>query len=95
MERDVIMRAIVTVIGMDKIGIIAKVSNLLAQTNANILDISQTILGEYFTMMMLIDLDKVEITLEELKNSLGLLGDSLGVSIKLQHEDIFRSMHRI
>lgn len=89
------MRAIITVIGMDKIGIIAKVSNLLVEYNVNILDISQTILGEYFTMMMLVDLEKVDLSLEEMKDGLSEAGDSLGVSVKLQHEDIFRSMHRI
>ncbi len=89
------MRAIITVIGTDKIGIIARVSNLLAECNVNILDISQTILGEYFTMMMLVDLEQIESPLEEIKDKLNKTGDSLGVSIKLQHEDIFRSMHRI
>ncbi|MFP4016735.1 MAG: ACT domain-containing protein [Halanaerobiales bacterium] len=89
------MRAIITVIGMDKIGIIARVSTLLAENKVNILDISQTILGEYFTMMMLVDLENIESPLEELKEKLNQTGESLGVSIKLQHEDIFRSMHRI
>ncbi|MFP4660583.1 MAG: ACT domain-containing protein [Halanaerobiales bacterium] len=89
------MRAIITVIGMDKIGIIARVSTLLAEKKVNILDISQTILEEYFTMMMLVDLENIESPLEELKEKLNQTGESLGVSIKLQHEDIFRSMHRI
>lgn len=89
------MRAIITVIGMDKIGIIARVSNVLAESGVNILDISQTILEEYFTMMMLVELDQVEISLDELKERLNSAGEELGVSIKLQHEDIFRSMHRI
>ncbi|HHU93196.1 MAG TPA: ACT domain-containing protein [Halanaerobiaceae bacterium] len=89
------MRGIITVIGMDKIGIIARVSTLLAQSKINILDISQTILGEYFTMMMLVDLENMELSLEEMKEKLNELGEELEVSIKLQHEDIFRSMHRI
>ncbi len=89
------MRAIITVIGMDKKGIIAKVSNILAESDVNILDISQTILDEYFTMMMLVDLENINSTLEELKEKLIQSGKSLGVSIKLQHEDIFKSMHRI
>ncbi|MFW6264812.1 MAG: ACT domain-containing protein [Bacillota bacterium] len=89
------MQAIITVIGMDKIGIIAKVSNVLAANNVNILDISQTILGDYFTMMMLVDLEKTELPLDELKVILNKTGEELGLSIKLQHEDIFRSMHRI
>ncbi len=89
------MRAIITVIGMDKKGIIAKVSNILAESDVNILDISQTILDEYFTMIMLVDLENINSTLEELKEKLIQSGKSLGVSIKLQHEDIFKSMHRI
>lgn len=89
------MRAIITVVGKDRVGIIAGVSNLLADTNVNILDISQTILQEYFTMIMLVDLSNMNATLEELKNKLNQKGDELGVSIKLQHEDVFRAMHRI
>ena len=89
------MRAIITVVGMDKIGIIARISNVLAESGVNILDISQTILDEYFTMMMLVDLESVEISLDKLKDRLNQTGEELGVSIKLQHEDIFRSMHRI
>ncbi|MFI5358572.1 MAG: ACT domain-containing protein [Halanaerobiales bacterium] len=89
------MRGIITVIGMDKIGIIAGVSTLLAECKINILDISQTIMGEYFTMIMMVDMEKMELSLEEVKDRLNKLGEELGVSIKLQHEDIFRSMHRI
>jgi len=89
------MRAIITVIGVDQIGIIAEVSTLLAEKKVNILDINQTILDEYFTMTMLVDLESLEISLEELKKGLNKKGEKLGVSIKLQHEDIFRSMHRI
>lgn len=89
------MRAIITVIGVDQIGIIAEVSTLLAEKRVNILDINQTILDEYFTMTMLVDLESLEISLEDLKKELNKKGEKLGVSIKLQHEDIFRSMHRI
>ena len=89
------MKAIITVIGVDQIGIIAEVSTLLAEKKANILDISQTILDDYFTMTMLVDLENLEISLEDLKKDLKIKGEKLGVSIKLQHEDIFRSMHRI
>lgn len=89
------MRAIITVIGKDRKGIIAGVSNVLSENNVNILDISQTILQEYFTMMMLVDLSQLSITLKELITKLDEEGDRLGVSIKVQHEDIFRSMHRI
>lgn len=89
------MKAIISVIGLDQIGIIAEVSTVLAEEQVNILDISQTILNDYFTMTMLINLDSVNISLEELKSKLQNTGDKLGVSIKLQHEEIFRSMHRI
>ncbi|MFW5981256.1 MAG: ACT domain-containing protein [bacterium] len=89
------MQAIITVIGMDKIGIIAKVSAVLSDDNVNILDITQTILGDYFTMMMLVDLANTDIPLDQLKEKLDKIGEELGLSIKLQHEDIFRSMHRI
>lgn len=89
------MRAIISVIGVDQIGIIAKVSTLLAEKKVNVLDISQTILDDYFTMTMLVDLESLEISLENLQNKLKEKGEELGVSIKLQHEDIFRSMHRI
>ncbi|MBN2737578.1 MAG: ACT domain-containing protein [Spirochaetales bacterium] len=89
------MRAMVTVVGQDKIGIIAKLSQLLAEAKVNILDISQTILQEYFTMMMLVDLKAMKVELKELRKELDELGQSLGLSIIIQHEDIFRAMHRI
>ncbi len=89
------MRAIITVIGKDRKGIIAGVSTILSDSDANILDISQTILQEYFTMMMLVDLSAMNISLVELKDILDEKGLNLGVSIKVQHEDIFHSMHRI
>jgi len=89
------VKAIITVIGVDQMGIIAEVSTLLAKNKVNILDINQTILDEYFTMTMLVDLEKLEISLEKLKEKLNEKGEELGVSVKLQHEDIFRSMHRI
>ncbi|MDI3546748.1 MAG: hypothetical protein PWR10_400 [Halanaerobiales bacterium] len=89
------MKAIITVIGKDKIGIIAGVSQVLAENKVNILDISQTILQDYFTMMMLVDLSRATLPLDELKENLDKTGESLGVSIKLQREDVFKSMHRI
>lgn len=89
------MKAIITVIGEDKVGIIAKVSSLLASTNVNILDISQTVLQDYFTMMMLVDISELNIPQDKLNEELDRVGKELDLSIKLQHEDIFRSMHRI
>ena len=89
------MRAIITVIGKDRKGIIAGVSTVLADNGINILDISQTIMQGYFTMMMLVDLSDMKFSLAELSPLLEDEGRELGVSIKVQHEDIFQSMHRI
>jgi ACT domain-containing protein len=89
------MRAIITVIGKDRRGIIAGVSTILADNDINILDISQTIMQEYFTMMMLVELSEMMVSLAELIELLQHKGQELGVSIKVQHEDIFQSMHRI
>lgn len=89
------MKAVITVIGKDKVGIIAGVSNILAQSNVNILDISQTIMQELFTMIMLVDISKVDSDFSRLASSLDKKGQELGVTIKIQHEDIFNSMHRI
>ncbi len=89
------MKAIVTVIGKDKSGIIANVSGLLAEKNINIEDISQTIMQGFFTMIMLVEIETKKISIEELKNELDGLGNKVGVKIILQHEDIFNAMHRI
>ena len=89
------MRAIITVIGKDRKGIIAGVSTVLADNGINILDISQTIMQGYFTMMMLVELSDMKFSLAELSPLLEDEGRELGVSIKVQHEDIFQSMHRI
>ena len=89
------MRAIVTVIGKDKPGIISKVSAALAESNVNIEDISQTIVQGNFTMIMLCDLSGAKINLKELKGALVDLGEKIGVSIHVQHEDIFNAMHKI
>jgi len=89
------MRAVVTVVGKDRIGIIAGVSTILAENNANILDISQTILQEYFTMMMIVDVSRIKTSFQELQQLLEKKGTEMGLSIRMQHEDIFNSMHRI
>ena len=89
------MRAIVTVIGKDQVGIIAAVCTLLAEQNVNVLDISQTILQEYFTMIMLVDLSALTIPFQELSASLAAAGEEKGLSIRIQREDIFNAMHRI
>jgi ACT domain-containing protein len=89
------MRAIVTVIGKDQVGIIANVCSLLASYDVNILDISQTILQEYFTMFMLVDTSACPISFDELSKALKANGEEKGLSIRIQREDIFEAMHRI
>jgi ACT domain-containing protein len=88
-------RVIVTVIGHDRVGIIARVSGLLADANANILDISQTLLQEMFTMIMMVDVSSSPVGFDELKRRLRELGTELGLAIDAQHEDVFRYMHRV
>lgn len=89
------MRAVITVIGKDTTGIIAKVSNMLFENNINILDISQTVLQDFFTMIMIVDIEKSSIKFEDMLNQLNMLGKEMGLSIRIQHEDIFNSMHNI
>ncbi len=88
-------RAVVTVLGGDKVGIVAEVTDLLAKHNANIADISQTLLEDLFAMMMLVELDDADTDFEELNQKLETKGEELGVKIMLQHEKVFRYMHRI
>ena len=89
------MKAVITVIGKDRVGIICSVSNILAKANINILDISQTIMQDIFTMIMLVDISNSAADFTSIKKDLENLGDELGLSIRIQHEDIFNSMHRI
>jgi ACT domain-containing protein len=89
------MKAIVTVIGQDKPGIIAKVSTALAENTVNIEDISQTIMQGSFTMLMLCDLSKSSLKIKELGALLTELGQNIGVSIHVQNQDIFNAMHKI
>lgn len=89
------MRAVVTVMGVDRKGIIAKVSTCLSENNINILDINQTIMQDIFTMVMLVDLAETESKFAKVSAELSNLGEELGLEIRIQHEDIFRSMHRI
>ncbi|NMB97659.1 MAG: ACT domain-containing protein [Clostridiaceae bacterium] len=89
------MKAVITVIGKDKVGIIAAISAILAASNVNILDISQTIMDEYFTMIMLIEISNLNISFNELAEKLESKGKELALSVRIQHEDIFNSMHRI
>ena len=87
------MKAVVTVVGKDRVGIIAKVSTLFCNNNVNILDISQTIMRDMFTMIMLVEL-KTD-SLKKVNEELSLLGEEMNLSIHLQNEELFNSMHRI
>jgi ACT domain-containing protein len=89
-------RAIVTILGLDRVGIIAAITNILADANVNILDISQSVLrDEVFTMIMMVDLAKARVPYEELAQALRDKGRELAVQVEVQREDIFKAMHRI
>ncbi|WP_457612012.1 ACT domain-containing protein [Methanocaldococcus sp.] len=89
------MRVVVSVIGKDKPGIVAGISGVLAENNANILDISQTIMDDLFAMIMLVDISNIKKEFSQLKKELEEKGKELGVEVIVQHEDIFKYMHRI
>lgn len=89
------MKAIVTVTGKDTTGIIAKVCTMLAENNVNILDISQTVMQQYFTMTMLVDLETSEKSVTQLSEELEALGKTMGLVIRTQREDIFDLMYRV
>ncbi len=89
------MKAIITVLGCDRVGIIAGITASLAKNNINILDISQTIMQDIFTMIMLTDISDSRKTLSEVEDEMEALAKEIGVSITVQHADIFHSMHRI
>ena len=88
-------KAVITVVGKDTVGIIAKVCTYLADNQVNILDISQTIVQGYFNMMMIVDTNASKKEFKTLSEELVKLGEEIGVVISLQHEDIFNMMHRI
>ena len=88
-------KTIITVVGKDTVGIIAKVCTYLADNNVNILDISQTIVQGFFNMMMVADATKSPKATDQIADELAKLGEEIGVSILCQHEDIFNMMHRI
>lgn len=89
------MKAVVTVTGKDSMGIIAKVSALCTEYDANIVDISQTVMQEYFAMIMLVDLERMESPFGSFAEALENLADQSGLKIHAMHEDVFQSMHRI
>ncbi|MCI8837823.1 MAG: ACT domain-containing protein [Hungatella sp.] len=88
-------RTIITVVGKDTVGIIAKVCTYLAENQVNILDISQTIVQEFFNMMMIVDMEKSTKPFETVSADLEKIGENIGVRIKCQREEIFTKMHRI
>ena len=89
------MKAIVTVVGRDRVGIIAGVCTALADFNVNVLDISQTVMQGYFTMMMAAEVSECNVPLAELCSRMETIGRDMGLSIRVQREDIFQAMHRI
>ena len=89
------MKAIVTVVGKDRVGIIAGVCVALAKYNVNVLDISQTVMQGYFTMMMATDVSESNIPMAQLATEMENIGRDMGLSIRIQREDIFEAMHRI
>ena len=89
------MKAILTVIGRDQVGIIAAVCALLSEKNVNVMDISQTIMQEYFTMIMLVDVSAANVPFAQLKEELTAAGEARNLDIRIQREDIFNAMHRI
>lgn len=88
-------KTIITVVGKDTVGIIARVCSYLAENNINILDISQTIVNGYFNMMMVTDASAACKSAVEIADEMELLGEQMGLSIRCMHEDIFNTMHRI
>ncbi len=88
-------KAIITVLGKDKVGIIAKTCVFLADKEVNVLEISQTIVEGFFNMIMIVDITNTTCELSELADGLEKLGEEIGVIIKFQREEIFESMHRI
>lgn len=89
------MKAIVSVIGLDKPGIVATVSTILADHNVNITDISQSYAQEFFTMIMVVDFERSNSTIKQVNEDLKKAGEKIGIFMSIQHEDIFRAMHRI
>jgi len=89
------MKAVITVLGKDRVGIIAGIATALAENRVNILDISQTIVQDYFTMIMIVELLDDSLTIPQLAKILDEVGVQLGVQIRVQHEAVFSAMHRI
>jgi ACT domain-containing protein len=89
------MRAVITVIGKDVVGILAKVSNICSDNNINITEVTQSVLQDVFAMIMLVDISSSKITCAELSDKMNVLGENLGLTIHVMHENLFNSMHKI
>jgi ACT domain-containing protein len=89
------MKAVITVIGHDSVGIIAKVSALCTKHNANIVDITQSVLSDYFAMIMLVQIDKLNLSFAEFADVLAAMGKESALDVRVMHEDIFNTMHHI
>jgi UPF0237 protein cthe_0409 len=89
------IKAVLTVIGCDRVGIIAAITGYLAQVNVNVLDISQTIMDDIFTMVMLVDVSAASENFNNIAGKIKKMGSELGLQMQLQHVDIFNSMHKI
>ena len=88
-------KIIITIVGKDRVGIVARTCNYLAENGMNILDITQTILQEYFSMMMIVDISGSPKSFDDMAKELEKVGEDIGVTIRCQREEIFTSMHRI
>ena len=89
------MKAVITIVGRDQVGIVAMVSGILATNGVNVLNINQNILDGFFNMLMISDMKESKVSLQELQELLKNEGQAIGLEIKVQHEDIFKIMHRI
>ena len=89
------MKAVITVIGKDMVGILARVSGKCAEANANVIEVTQSVLQDMFAMIMLVDITSLTVPFSAMADSLDQLGQELGLSVHVMHEDIFNSMHRI
>ena len=89
------MKAIITVIGKDTVGILAKVSGACSSANVNIVEVTQSVLQDMFAMIMLVEIDKASVGFDELRESLNKVGEDTNTKVHIMHEDIFNSMHKI
>jgi ACT domain-containing protein len=89
------MRAVITVLGKDMVGILAKVSTKCAEYDVNVIEVTQSILQDLFAMIMMVDISKSSVPFDELVDSLKAMGEEMGMTVHVMHEDIFNSMHRI